>query len=57
MFTTSWGSEVEAISFFARDDQFTRTPLSGERVTLIGSLEKSFFGRAPKLRVRIAELL
>lgn len=55
-FISQWGNPVEAIAFFAKPGQFVKDPVVGEKITLIGSIEKSQFGK-PGIRVRITELL
>lgn len=49
------GGEVPAISFFVEREGF-KIPLVGETINLIGSLERSTFGRAPTLRLRIVDV-
>jgi single-stranded-DNA-specific exonuclease len=55
-FISQWGNPVEAIAFFAKTGQFSKDPAVGDKVTLVGSIEKSQFGK-PGIRVRITELL
>lgn len=49
------GGVIPAISFFVEREGF-KIPLVGETINLIGSLERSTFGRAPTLRLRIVDV-
>lgn len=51
------GRPVTAISFFKTVDSFSRRPVEGETVSLIGSIEKSTFRNYPELRLRIIDIV
>lgn len=50
-------NSVEAISFFATEDSFTKKPSSETSHTLIGHVEKSFFMGRQQLRIRIVDII
>ncbi len=49
------GKLIEAISFFSSDDLIAKAK-QGEKIDIVGNLEKSFFGW-PKARIRIIDIL
>lgn len=54
------GKSLSATSFFAARERFSRSieyVHVGESVSLIATIEKSTFGRAPELRLRIVDVL
>lgn len=52
-----FGKPVTAISFFSTPEKFKRPPRVGEKISLIGTLEKSMFRNYPELRVRIVDII
>jgi len=55
-FTTS-GVAKEAIAFFTLPETFSKTPVAGESMTLIGHIEQSFFMGRLQTRLRIVDIL
>lgn len=52
------GKTMKAIQFFSHPDSFERPVKVGETRVVIGTLEKSTFGRgAPELRIRITDII
>lgn len=49
--------EVEAIAFFKKPNEFTKTPKAGELLTLHATIEKSVFRGFPEVRLRIVDIL
>ncbi len=56
IFHQQFGQKIEAIAFFADKDSFQKELKAGETITLLASLEKSYFGRNEQLRLRIVEV-
>lgn len=57
-FRNNNGKKVSAIGFFMTPEVFPQVTLErGEKITIIGTLEKSFFRNFPELRVRIDMIL
>lgn len=50
--TDGESSSLSCIAFFARDDMFFELD-KGDRLSITGNIEKSFFGYTPKIRMRI----
>ena len=51
------GSRVSALGFFVTEDDFSATPVKqGARINLTATMEKSYFGRFPELRLRIIDI-
>lgn len=50
------GGLVKAISFFSAPEKWGRALRAGEKIDLVASLEKSYFGRFPEIRLRIVEV-
>lgn len=48
---------LEAIAFFSSPERFTKTPKEGERVTLVGHVERSHFMNRMTIRVRIVDVV
>jgi single-stranded-DNA-specific exonuclease len=54
-----YGNKAKAIRFFANDARFGRgsVPGVGEDVKIVATIEKSYFGRRPEVRLRIEDIL
>lgn len=50
------GGAVKAISFFSAPEKWGRMLRAGEKINLVASLEKSYFGRYPEIRLRIVDV-
>jgi len=50
------GGTARAMGFFMQSDQFGRELVSGVSIDLLATLEKSYFGGSPGLRLRIVDL-
>lgn len=46
-----------AIGFFQRPEDFTKTPVAGEKCNLLGNLEESFFAGKLERRIRIVDVV
>jgi single-stranded-DNA-specific exonuclease len=56
-FRTSMGKKVSAIGFFMTADTFSDVVVQkGEKINLIGVIEKSMFRNIPELRIRIEKI-
>lgn len=56
-FANSQGRKIRAISFFSLPEDFSYKPDRNIPMTLVASLEKSFFRNRPELRLRIIDIL
>jgi single-stranded-DNA-specific exonuclease len=56
-FLNSSGRKVKAIGFFMTPESFTCVPKQGIPMNLVATLEKSYFGFNPELRLRIVDCL
>ncbi|MEX1087130.1 MAG: DHHA1 domain-containing protein, partial [Candidatus Paceibacterota bacterium] len=56
VFHTSTGREVKAIGFFASADDYSANIRKDQPVTLIASMERSYFRGRPELRLRIVDI-
>ena len=56
VFETKNGT-LEAIAFFAKPNDFVRSPMAGTPMTLIGHLERSYFMNRPQLRIRVVDCI
>ncbi|MCC2630740.1 MAG: recJ [Candidatus Paceibacter sp.] len=56
-FYNSQNKKIRAIGFFMTPEDFTPQPKKGIPLTLIASIEKSYFGASPELRLRIVDIL
>ena len=54
-FKKSSGREMKAIGFFKTQENFNKRIKEGERVDLVATVEKSFFGGRVELRLRIVD--
>jgi len=54
-FKNSLGKKIEAISFFGLKNESNISLENGQKINLIGNIEKSGFGRFPQLRLRIID--
>ncbi|MEK7505600.1 MAG: single-stranded-DNA-specific exonuclease RecJ, partial [Patescibacteria group bacterium] len=54
-----YGNKAKAIRFFMNDSRFSRSgiPEVGEDIKIVGTIEKSYFGRRPEVRLRIEDIL
>lgn len=57
LFLRSSGVPVSAIGFFVKPDQFGIELAAGRSIDLLATLERSYFGRSPSLRLRIVDIL
>jgi len=51
------GASAEAIQFFAKDGDTFAKLKEGDRVTLLGTMEESSFGRTKEIRLRVVDIL
>ena len=56
VFENSVGGLIKAIGFFQKADDFGRPIKAGEPLNLAATLEKSYFGRTPEIRLRIVDI-
>lgn len=56
IFNDERGRAIKAICFFAEEGNFTRAPVVGEAVSLLATLEVSYFARRQELRLRIIDI-
>lgn len=56
LFRDMFGRQIKAISFFTKHDSFGVPLIPGMKIQLFASLEKSFFGYKPELRLRIEDI-
>lgn len=49
--------KVNAIGFFMKPEDLTVVPKTGDRINLVGSIEKSMFMNRPELRLRIEDVI
>lgn len=54
---TQNGANAKAIGFFMTEDSFKKKPVVGEKVNVIGHIEKSYFGWKPEVRLRLVDIL
>jgi len=57
IFKNSLGKTIQAIKFFAIEDEKLNKLKAGQSINLIANLEKSTFGRYPELRLRIIAVI
>ncbi len=55
-FRTETGKPIKAIAFFTKHDAFGTPIAVGKTIQLFASLEKSYFGYRPELRLRIEDV-
>ncbi len=55
-FKNSKGKDITSIAFFTTEDKFPVSLEPGNRVNLVGTLEKSMFRNFPELRLRIVDI-
>jgi len=51
------GGKVKAIEFFKTKDDYEIPLEPGEKVSVVATVEKSFFGRRPEVRLRIVDII
>jgi single-stranded-DNA-specific exonuclease len=51
------GSIISAIAFFTKPENFSARIEKGEKINLLGNLEKSFFRGRPEVRLRIVDII
>lgn len=51
------GTNLSAIGFFMDPEMFEQKPKAGKAVSLVATMEKSFFGGRVELRLRIVDIL
>ncbi len=51
------GDKIKAIGFFTKPEDFASVPRIDFPLNLIATMEKSFFGRSPELRLRIEDII
>ncbi len=51
------GGTLEAIAFFAKAEDFTKSPADNGLCTLIAHVERSYFMNRPQIRLRIVDIL
>lgn len=56
-FFNTQNKKIRAIGFFMKPEDFAVQPKKEIPMTLIGSIEKSYFGSSPELRLRIVDIL
>jgi single-stranded-DNA-specific exonuclease len=56
-FYNAQNRKVRAIGFFMKPEDFASQPKKGIPLTLIGSIEKSYFGGTQEIRLRIVDIL
>jgi single-stranded-DNA-specific exonuclease len=56
-FYNSQNRKVRAIGFFMKPEDFTTQPRKGTPLTLIASIEKSYFGGTQEIRLRIIDII
>ena len=56
IFENSVGEAIKAIGFFQTAESFSKSIKVGEPLNLAATLEKSYFGRAPEIRLRIVDI-
>lgn len=49
--------DIEAISFYAKPDSFTRSVAPGDKRDVVATIEKSQWGRAATIRLRLVDIL
>lgn len=50
------GQKIQAIAFFKKPEDYKRVPKEGEMISVLGFVEKSFFGGYEKIRIRIEDI-
>jgi len=56
IFENNVGEEIKAIGFFQTAESFNKSIKVGEPLNLAATLEKSYFGRTPEIRLRIVDI-
>ena len=56
IFENNVGEAIKAIGFFQTAESFSKSIKVGEPLNLAATLEKSYFGRAPEIRLRIVDI-
>lgn len=54
---TNGVKKIKSIAFFSNDESFSKKPIEGEPIKVVGFLEKSVFSGYPELRIRIVDII
>ncbi len=57
IFKKKSGQDLSAIGFFMANDKIAENIIEGNKIKMAASMEKSYFGNYPKLRLRIERIL